>query len=742
MHGCCRAPPGNETLLPSNSIHRIGDDRFGSGGWVRRAAVLSITVLVAAAGCFAGRAGAADEPPKGFEEFESRLETVRQALGIPGMAAAVVSDQELVWASGFGFADLENQIEATASTPFGLASVTKPVAATLVMMLVEEGVIDLDTPVADYGVRVIGDNGITVRHLLTHTSEGTPGTSFAYNGDRYGLLGGVIEGATGRTFAELLSERILLPLDLTDTALNPLNSWSGVSRSGFEDFARALGLGEAFAHYPDVYRRLARPYQFGNAHETIPGMYHLFHNPAAGLVSSVSDLAVFDIALDRDDLLGPATRVEMHSPAFLTVAGREDLNYGLGWYVQDFAGTRLLWHTGRWPPSTSALYLKVPSEGLTFIVLANTDNLTVPFPNIGSGDLARSILFLTFYRHFLFPALRDHQVPAIDWSAGRSELVEALAAVEDNDSRRFLERELWSFRQALASSGQVAQAEILLRVANTVFPGSELARDASFTSTVGAMPVIRPIASARAFAAVSRGVIAWLALVALSLVWMVLRLVRTRRARLWNWAVWLTATALLGPIAPLVHMVGGRPIRASVFSVVGYSLAWVVAVIALLAVAGEPSPPLILGSTVLLPVLVGLFMIRAPVLRRAGIGSYADGLRRGILTEMVTWGFGFAVFFPLTFFLDDRWLSTIPSPSSPFFGAMMSVLALAGLAVLLVLHTVMRRLGFTVGSGSVLEAGEPGETLRLPRLRDSWWLLLIALLVLAGSLAFTVSTLG
>ena len=320
--------------------------------------------------------------------------------------------------------------------------------------------------------------------------------------------------------------------------------------------------------------------------------------------------------------------------------------------------------------------------------------------------------------------------------------MEALTAVEDDDSRKFLERELWSFRQAYASSGQVAQAETLLRVANTVFPGSEFGRDASFTSTVGAMPAIRPVASARAFATVSRGVIAWMALVVLSLIWMVLRLVRTRRARLWDLAVWLTATALLGPIAPLVHMVGGRPIRASVFSVVGYSLAWVVAVIALLAVAGEPNPPLILGSTVLLPVLVGLFMIRAPVLRRAGIGSYANGLRRGILAEVITWGFGFAVFFPLTFFLDDRWLSTIPSPSSPFFGAMMSVLALAGLAVLFVLHTVMRRMGFTVGPGSVMVAGESGETLRLPRLRDSWWLLLIALVILVGSLAFTVSTLG
>ena len=109
---------------------------------------------------------------------------------------------------------------------------------------------------AGYGVTIVGDRGITVRHLLTHTSEGEPGTRHEYNGDRYGLLGGVIEGATGRTFAELLSERILLPVGMSDTALNPLNNWGGMTSSGLQDFARVLGWGEAFEHYPDVYRRL------------------------------------------------------------------------------------------------------------------------------------------------------------------------------------------------------------------------------------------------------------------------------------------------------------------------------------------------------------------------------------------------------------------------------------------------------------------------------------------------------
>ncbi|MFC2083381.1 serine hydrolase [Candidatus Bipolaricaulota bacterium] len=71
--------------------------------------------------------------------FESKLESLREGLKIPGISAAIVRDQELVWSQGFGFANVEEQIEATANTPYGLASVTKPFAAFLLMKKVEEG---------------------------------------------------------------------------------------------------------------------------------------------------------------------------------------------------------------------------------------------------------------------------------------------------------------------------------------------------------------------------------------------------------------------------------------------------------------------------------------------------------------------------------------------------------------------------------------------------------------------------
>jgi len=93
-----------------------------------------------------------------FEErlagFAPILEDMRQELKIPGMSAALVKDRELVWARGFGYADLENSTEAGVDTAYFLASLTKTFASTILMQLVEQGNLELDDPVSKYGVRI------------------------------------------------------------------------------------------------------------------------------------------------------------------------------------------------------------------------------------------------------------------------------------------------------------------------------------------------------------------------------------------------------------------------------------------------------------------------------------------------------------------------------------------------------------------------------------------------------------
>src|SRR5687767_6497309 len=152
--------------------------------------------------------------------LESQLETLRQQLKIPAMSAAIVKDQKVLWAKGFGFADLENKVPATEHTPYHLASLTKTFASTILMQLVQEGKIKLDDPVSKYGINLESDGVIRVKHLMSHTSEGNPGESYRYNGNRFAELDKVVQRATGRSFSELLIANILDPLGMNATAPN------------------------------------------------------------------------------------------------------------------------------------------------------------------------------------------------------------------------------------------------------------------------------------------------------------------------------------------------------------------------------------------------------------------------------------------------------------------------------------------------------------------------------------------
>ncbi len=391
-----------------------------------------------------------------FERFAEQMDYLREQLRIPAMSVAVVEDQELVWAEGFGYADLRGEVPATADTSYHLASVTKPVAATVLMQLVEEGELALDETVDRYGVELDRAGEIEVQHLLTHTSAGVPGAVHSYDGNRYGELGKVIEAVTGQTFRAVMYERLIEPLGMTHT--------TGNTPACDEVVPEEVAAAEAAAR-----SGMARPYQLDRDYEVVESDYPMAYNPAAGLLSSVVDLAAFDIALDRGLLLGEATKAEMLTPVVSTYRDSSELRYGLGWYVQDFEGTRIEWHAGRWPPSVSALYMRVPDHGLTFIVLGNTPNLTTPFP-LGDGDALTSTLALAFYREFVFPRLHDTSLPVVDWEADQADLVAQLGEITDADVRRFLKRELWSYRRLFYSVGRLDVTTQLQHVRDQVFP--------------------------------------------------------------------------------------------------------------------------------------------------------------------------------------------------------------------------------------------------------------------------------
>jgi len=423
--------------------------------------IISLLAIRLAIALFPGCGTLSASPPEvnteTWNKFEAKLDYLRQQMKIPGMSAAVVMDQKLVWAKGFGYADLEKRIPATPNTPYHLASVTKTVAATLVMQLVQEGAINLDDPVYKYGIKLESQGTILVRHLLTHTSTAVPGSNYSYNGNRYALLGEIMKRATGKSFASLMKERILDPLGMG-------NSWPNYPSSLI-----AMGRTPYPADWDGGDIKVARPYQLNVSYEIVPGRYYEGVNTAVGLVSTVVDLAKFDIALDQNILLNEKTKANMLAPAIPIYPGRTDLMHGLGWFAQEYKGTRLNWHAGRNPPSVSANYIKVPVENLTFIIMANTAHLNTPQPH---GDILYSTLGLAFYETFVYPRHYTSAIPEVNWEAGENDLVDQLGQVSDSDLREILERELWAYRQLFASVGKKSLADKLMNVHQQAYPNS------------------------------------------------------------------------------------------------------------------------------------------------------------------------------------------------------------------------------------------------------------------------------
>jgi CubicO group peptidase (beta-lactamase class C family) len=327
-------------------------------------------------------AGCASEPPTGpstsLADFRDDLDRLRVRGHVESISAVIVKDQAIVWSEALGAATI------TDTTVFHLASLTKPFASTVILQLVDEGKVSLDDPVSKYGIVLASPGTVLVRHLMSHTSEGVPGTRYAYNGNRFSLLDSVVQRATGKSFAAAVQERIVAPLGLTHTAPTPQSAAfaeSGLDRSTYQ-------------------ANVAPGYTWTNG-AFVPTAYQTGFSTAAGLTASARDYAAFTMAMDRDAFLDPSTKALAWTPAI--GPGGEVFPYGLGWFATDYKGVRIIWHYGYWTAS-STLVMKVPSHDLTFVLLANTDGLSAPYP-LAAGTLDASPWARAFLETFVIAGL-------------------------------------------------------------------------------------------------------------------------------------------------------------------------------------------------------------------------------------------------------------------------------------------------------------------------------------------------
>lgn len=347
------------------------------------------------------------------------IEELREFLKIPGISAAVVKDQKLIWSKGFGLADVENSTAATPGTPYRIASLTKTFASTLLMQLVEQGRLNLDDPMSKFSPLQFKDDKVKVRHVLSHSSEGTPGARYSYNGNRFATLDAVIEKLSGKPFRQLLAENILEKAGMSDSV---------PGQDALEQKELLAAVGSVVAkRYEATLARIAKPYTLYGKDELILTGYPFRRiSTSAGLVSTVTDLAKYDIALDRQVFLKRDTQQQ----AWKGMASKDGrvLPYGLGWFVQEYSGLKLIWHYGQWW-QFSALILKIPDRNLTLLLLANSDGLSTPF-GLGAGNVLNSAFALTFLRIFIFEEQLRRRLSAPNWRQTEIEFKNQVAQLE------------------------------------------------------------------------------------------------------------------------------------------------------------------------------------------------------------------------------------------------------------------------------------------------------------------------
>lgn len=292
---------------------------------------------------------------------------------IPGAAVAVIKNGKVIKAEGYGLASVEFNVPVTKETVFEIGSVSKQLTAAGIMLLVEDGKVNLDEKISVYLPNTPESwKNVTVRNLLNHTSGvknyfglqgfelsrratredfiktlGTypldfeSGTNYTYSNSGYSLLSYIIESVSGKNYWEFMRERIFTPLGMSKTADRDLKFVIPNRATGYELQNNQL---------------TGRDYNLTN----LLG--------AGAIVSTVLDLAKWDAALRNDTLLKKTSKEQMWTPA--TFTDGKTYPYGLGFRLWEIRGHKLVAHSGQ-TAGFGANISRYVNDDLAVIALTN-----------------------------------------------------------------------------------------------------------------------------------------------------------------------------------------------------------------------------------------------------------------------------------------------------------------------------------------------------------------------------------
>jgi CubicO group peptidase (beta-lactamase class C family) len=243
---------------------------------------------------------------------------------------------------------------------------------------VEEGRLSLDDRIGRFRPGS-PDADATIREVLTHTSGSPDSAVYQYRPERFDALSVAVRNCTTDSYRETLAN-LFDRLAMTDSVpgadvLGLVPPAEGVLTSEFDRYARTLS-------------RLAVPYSVDAQRKAAPSQYSATTLKTwTGALSTIQDLAKFDMALKDGLLLQPETLERAWLPP-LGIDGQRT-PHGIGWFVQSYNGERVVWQFGNGENGSSSLMVTLPARNLTLLLLANSTGLTKSF-SLGGGDLTVS----------------------------------------------------------------------------------------------------------------------------------------------------------------------------------------------------------------------------------------------------------------------------------------------------------------------------------------------------------------
>ncbi len=342
------------------------------------------------------------------DELDAYVTSEMQFRKIPGVAIAII-DHDRVMKRVYGSANLETDTLVRTDSVFEIASVTKPFTASGVMLLVQDGKIHLEDSIDTLIEHTPASwKGITVRHLLSHTSglrgggwvecNGSPlldistrqqfedivkspllyapGEGATYSDPGYFLLGMIIEKASGMRYRDFMQQRVFVPTGMTSTRILDRDE---IVKGHVSCYTLQNG---RIKHNRRVWQ-----------HE-LPSYF--------GMLTTIDDMVRWDLALRKGQLLRSETLFSMWTPTMLKngeLALVDGQPYGLGWFVGGVKGHRIVGHPG----FLGSVVFRFLDDGLTIIVFTNLDVAS------GSHQVKLALGMASRLRPELAPALALYQ---------------------------------------------------------------------------------------------------------------------------------------------------------------------------------------------------------------------------------------------------------------------------------------------------------------------------------------------